>query len=145
MKRIMVAAGLAGVIGLMAPSMTAFAGKREREFMEKELAPKVKDASDKFKSSCGCSLAITVDDSTTKSTDDMRQARSMAGTISEGAPKFCTDAASKKAVCQLKSLVLAKAVKPAVAEFTFKDGKGMLTQDGQMYTGWDQMIQKLDK
>jgi len=145
MKRILVAAGLAGLIGLMAPSMTAFAGKREREFMEKELMPKVKEAGEKFKSACGCSLAITVDESTTKSTDDMREARNMANTIIEGAPKYCTDDASKKAVCQLKSLVLAKAVKPAEAQFTFKDGKGMLTHDGQMYTGWDQMIQKLDK
>jgi len=145
MKRILVAAGLVGLVGIMAPSMTAFAGKKERDFMEKELAPKVKEAGDKFKASCGCPLAITIDDSTTQSTDDMRQARGMATTIIEGAPKYCTDAASKKAICQLKSLVLAKAVKPANAEFTFKDGKGMLTHDGSMYTGWDQMTRKLDK
>lgn len=145
MKRILVAAGLAGMVGVMAPSMTAFAGKKERDFMEKELAPKVKEAQDKFKASCGCALAITVDDSTTKTTDDMRRARSMAGTIVEGAPKYCTDDASKKAICQLKSLVFAKAEKPAKAEFTFKDGKGQLTQDGNMYTGWDQMTRVLDK
>src|ERR1700742_902826 len=107
MKRILVAAGLAALVGIMAPSTTAFAGKKERDFMEKELAPKVKEAQDKFKSACGCALAITIDDSTTTTTDDMRQARSAASTIIEGAPKYCTDAASKKAVCQLKSLVLA--------------------------------------
>ena len=145
MKRILVAAGLAALVGIMAPSTTAFAGKKERDFMEKELAPKVKGAQDKFQASCGCALAITIDDSTTTTTDDMRQARNAANTIIEGAPKYCTDAASKKAVCQLKSLVLAKVVKPAKAEFTFKDGKGQLTHDGQMYTGWDQMTRVLDK
>jgi hypothetical protein len=145
MKRFLVAAGLAGMVGVMAPSMTAFAGKKERDFMEKEVVPKVKEAEDKFKASCGCPLAITVDDSTTQTTEDLRQASRMARSISEGAPKYCTDAASKKAVCQLKSLVFTKEAKMGKVEFTFKDGKGQLTQDGQMYAGWDQMTRKLDK
>ena len=145
MKRILVAAGLAGLVGVMVPSMTAFAGKKERDFMEKTLAPKVKDAEDKFKSGCGCPLAITVDGATIITTDDMREAAYMARSVADGAPKYCTDDASKKAVCQLKSLVLAKVAKPAKADFTFADGKGTLTTDGQAHATWDMMTRKLDK
>ncbi len=145
MKRILVAAGFAGLVGVMAPSITAFAGKAERDFMDKTLAPKVKEAEDKFRSSCGCPLTIAIDGSTTASTGDLREATHIADSIVDGAPKYCTDAASKKAMCQLRSLVIGKAVKPAKAEFTFKDGKGMLTHDGTMYAGWEQITQKLDK
>jgi hypothetical protein len=145
MKRILVAAGLAGMVGVMVPSMTAFAGKKERDFTEKEVTPKVKEAEEKFKASCGCALPITVEDSTTTTMDDLRQVRNMANSIIAGAPKYCTDDASKKAMCQLKSLVLAKVAKPGKPEFTFKDGKGTLLHDGQAYTGWDQMTRKLDK
>jgi hypothetical protein len=120
----------------------ALAGKREREMMTKEVAPAVKDAEDKFKAGCGCALAITVDETTILSIEEMRSARNMANHVAEGAPKYCTDAASKKAVCQLKTLTLAKA---ATCAFTFKDGKGVLTTDGNLNGNWEQIVHVLDK
>ena len=123
-------------------SLTALAGKAERDQISKTLEPAVKDAQDKFKASCGCQLDITVDDSSLQKQDDIRLSKYMAEDISKNAPKYCTDAASKKAMCQLKTLVFAK-TKPA--EFTFKAGKGQLSHDGQGHATWEMMTRVLDK
>ena len=139
MKRVLVAAGLFGLLGTMSP---AFAGKEERETMKNEVVPAVKEAEAKFKSACGCALAITVDETTVKSKDDMYKVKYMAEKVTEGAPQHCTDAESKKAMCQMKSLVLGKA---AEATFTFKNGKGIATTDGQSSCSWEMMVQELDK
>jgi hypothetical protein len=131
------------VVGsLMVMSLTAFAGKAERDMMTKEVMPAVKEAAAKVKASCGCAMAITVDEGTVKAKDDMYVIKHMAGYVAEGAPKYCTDDASKKAVCQMKTLVLAKAAK---AEFTFKDGKGTATTDGQGGCSFEMMTRVLDK
>src|SRR5262249_49275381 len=122
MKRVLVAAGLMGLIGTM--SVTAFAGKEEREYLKNEVMPAVKSAETKFKAACGCALSITVDETTVKTTNDMYPVKHMAESVADGAAGYCTDAASKKAVCQMKSLVLAKA---AESKFTFKNGKGTAT------------------
>jgi hypothetical protein len=66
----------------------------------------------------------------------------MAEDISKGAPKYCTDAASKKALCQLRTIVLTKS-KPA--EFTFKAGAGKLSHDGQAHATWEMITRVLDK
>jgi hypothetical protein len=65
----------------------------------------------------------------------------MARNIAESVPKYCTDAASKKAVCQMTSLTLTKG-KP---QFTFKDGHGVAMADGQSYTSFEMMTRVLDK
>jgi phage-related protein len=142
MKQVLVAASLMGILATMSTSTTAFAGKEEREMMKNEVMPAVKEAEAKVKSSCGCAMAITVDETTVKSTDDMYKVKHLAGYVTEGAGTYCTDAASKKAVCQMKSLVLAKA---AQATFTFKAGKGTATTDGQSACTWEMMTQELDK
>ena len=142
MKHVLVAAGLMGLFATMVTTATALAGKQEREMMKNEVMPAVKAAEAKFKSSCGCALAITVDETTVKSTDDMYKVKHMAEWVTEGAGSYCTDAASKKAVCQMKSLVLAKAPE---AKFTFKGGKGVATTDGQSSCSWEMMTQELDK
>jgi hypothetical protein len=142
MKYVLAAAALTGLIGTATVSSTAFAGKEEREAMKNEVMPAVKAAEAKFKSSCGCALAITVDEATVKSTDDMYHVKHMAGWVADGAGAYCTDAASKKAVCQMRSLVFAKA---AEAKFTFKGGKGVATTDGQSSCSWEMMTQELDK
>lgn len=123
-------------------SAVAFAGKPEREFMKSELAPAVKQAEERFKSACGCALKITLNDSTTKDIEDMRKAKYAVGYVAEGAPGYCTDAESKKAVCQLKTLEVTKA---AEATFTFKGGKGVCAHDGNAVPGWDMITREIDK
>src|SRR5262245_28223634 len=95
---------------------SAFAGKRERDLITKELTPAVKNAEEKYKSSCGCQLTITIDPSTTNAISDIHIATRGATEVAENAPKYCTDDASKKAVCQMSTLVITKS-KPA--QFTF--------------------------
>lgn len=126
---------------LMLASLTAFAGKEEREFMKTEVVPAVKKAESTFKSACGCALKISVNPNLV-STDDMRQARNVASSITDGAPQHCTDDASKKAMCKMRSLEIAKAKD---STFTFKGGKGTATTDGQSYVGWDMITQEVDK
>jgi len=128
-------------LAIAALSFTAFAGKREREVKEKEAIPAARDAETKWKTSCGCALAISIDDSL-ESIDELRNAKNMGRNIGDNVGKYCSDAASKKALCQLKTLTFSKG-KPV--SFTFKDGHGVLTTDGQMYAGFDQMTKVLDK
>ncbi len=122
--------------------LVAFAGKTERDYWTKEVTPAVKTAETDFKKACGCALKINVDEKTIKSTDDMYQAKHIADSVKEGAPTYCTDAASKKAVCQMKTLEISKT---SETKFTFAGTKGTATTDGQAYTSWDMMTQQLDK
>ncbi len=122
-------------------SVTAFAGKTEREFMTKELQPSVKQAEAKFKSACGCALKITVSD-TLKSTDEMSQAKHTCDSITEEAPKYCNDDASKKAMCAMKSLDI---VKGPESKFVWKAPKGTVYTDGQSYVYWDMITREIDK
>jgi len=126
---------------LMLFSLNAFAGKTERDYMSGTVQPAVKEAEAKFKASCGCALKITVSD-TLKSTDDMAQARNISNAITEGAPGYCNDDASKKAICQMKTLEVVKGKDTA---FSFKAGKGTCVTDGQSYVSWDMMTRELDK
>lgn len=130
------------VVSMMCISMTAFAGKAEREMMTKQVAPAVAAAEAMYKSACGCELTIKVDEETLKTKDELRNAKYMAERVTAGAKKYCTDEPSKKAVCQMKTLTLAKA-KPA--SFTFKDGAGVATTDGQASCSWEMMTRQLDK
>jgi hypothetical protein len=139
MKRFLAASAL--LLVTVTASVTAFAGKEEREFMKNEVAPAVKEAETKLKAACGCALKINVSD-TLKSTDDMRQARNIANGVTEGAPGYCTDAESKKAICQMKTLDIVKGKDTA---FTFKGGKGTAVTDGSSYVSWDMMTRELDK
>lgn len=130
------------VAAVMFCSITAFAGKTEREYMKNTVMPAVKKAQDNFKKFCGCALAVTVNEGTVKSTDDMSGARYIAEAIADGVEGYCTDDASKKAMCQMKSLELAKAKE---ATFTFKSGKGVATTDGQASTSFEMITRELDK
>lgn len=126
---------------LMLVSLTAFAGKAERDYMTNTVKPAVKEAEAKVKSACGCALTISVSD-TLKSTDDMAQARNISNSIAEGAPGYCNDDASKKAICQMKTLEVVKGKDTA---FAFKGSKGTCTTDGQSYVSWDMITRELDK
>ncbi len=130
------------VIGwLIALSLTAVAGKEEREFSKNQVAPAVKKAQTTFKNSCGCALAINVSD-TLKTKDEMKQAVNTCDSIVEEAPKYCNDADSKKAMCQLKSLDIVKGPDP---KFVYKAGNGTAITDGQSYVSWEVMIREIDK
>jgi hypothetical protein len=130
------------VIASSITALTAFADKAQRDLMTKSILPRVEAASAKFKEACGCPLAITVDESTVKAKDDLYKFGYMADSIKESAPKYCTDAASKKAMCQLKTLTFVRAEKSG---FTFSGGKGVLATDGSSAAEWPQMTKVLDK
>ncbi|HEX3763815.1 MAG TPA: hypothetical protein VHW23_34200 [Kofleriaceae bacterium] len=130
------------VAALLTVSLTAVAGKLERDTMTKTVQPAVASAEAKFKSSCGCSLTITVDETTMNTRDLLFQAAAVANDVGEGAEKYCTDGPSKKALCQMKKLEILKR-KPC--EFTFKDGVGQCTSDGNMRCAWQQITKVLDK
>jgi hypothetical protein len=136
MKRALVVTTL-----LVASTLTAFAGKEERDIMTKEVTPAIQDAQAKFKSSCGCPISITVDSSLV-SKDELYKARNMAEDVSKGAVAYCTDGASKKAVCQMKTLTFAKAKDPG---FSFKGGAGLMTTDGNAEATWEMITRELDK
>ena len=139
MKRFLAASALL-LIAVMAPR-SAFAGKKEREFMNNEVVPAVKKAETAYQTSCGCALTINVSD-TLEKTDDMRRARSIANAISDNVPKYCSDAESKKAVCSMKTLDI---VKGAKTTFAFKDGKGTATTDGTSHVSWAMITREIDK
>lgn len=130
------------IAALSAVSLTAVAGKLERDTMTKEVLPAIAKAEASWKSSCGCPLTIKVDEASMNTRDLMFQAKHTAEDIGEESAKYCTDAASKKALCQMKTLEILKR-KPA--EFTFKDGVGQCTSDGQARCAWQQITKVLDK
>jgi len=120
---------------------TAFAGKEEREYVKNDLTPAIKDAETKWQSACGCALTITVDASV-KVVDDMKTVTHLCGYISEGVGGYCNDAGSKKALCQMKTLTVAKA---DAAKFTFKAGKGVATVYDNHSPSFEMIAQELDK
>ncbi|HEY0190284.1 MAG TPA: hypothetical protein VGC42_04130 [Kofleriaceae bacterium] len=130
------------VASMMLLSVTAFAGKAEREFMKSDVNPAVKAANEKVKAACGCAMNIIVDEASLSKQDEMYPIKHMAQSIAEEAPKYCTDEASKKAVCKIKTLVLAKT---ATAEFKFNNGKGIMSTDGQSQCSWDMVTREVDK
>ncbi|HET9993110.1 MAG TPA: hypothetical protein VFQ65_31460 [Kofleriaceae bacterium] len=130
------------VASLMALSFTALAGKLERTTYEKQVVPAVTAAQDTYKSSCGCALKINVDTAALTTNDELLGAKHIAEHLKEGVEKYCTDAPSKKAMCQMRTLEIVKA-KPT--SFTFKNGVGTCTDDGQETCAWEQMTKVLDK
>lgn len=122
--------------------LIAFGGKEEREYWKKEVTPAVEKAAETYKSACGCALKATVDEKTIKSKDDMYLAKRVMESVTEGAPKHCTDDDSRKAICQMKSLEVKRDVKTA---FTISGSKGVSVTDGQSYADFGMMTQELDK
>ena len=129
-------------VSLMLVSLSAFAGKEDRDFMTKEVLPAAKTAEAKYKSACGCALTINVDQASFKTKDDMPSARNFCNTIAEEIGNYCTDAASKKAMCAMKSVTVKKADD---ATFTFKGGVGTATVYGITAPSWDMVTREVDK
>jgi hypothetical protein len=131
-----------GIAVITSYSIVGLAGKTERAYLKEQVAPAIAEATKAFKSACGCPLKITLKEATFKTVDDMRPAKYTAESITKEVGGYCTDDASKKAVCKMKSLEIVKADKVA---FTFKGGKGVASTDGQGYVLWETMTPELDK
>jgi hypothetical protein len=135
MKRVLVCV-------LMAVSVTAVAGKEERDFMNKEVQPSAREAEAKWKASCGCGIRVAIDEGSFTEKQDMRSAKAFCDRVSESIAGYCTDGASKKAMCQMKTLVVKKANETT---FTFKGGTGTATVSGYESPSWDMVTKQLDK
>ncbi len=122
-------------------SMTALAGKAERDYLKNEVLPAVAEAEAAFKKACGCALKIKVGESF-KTTDEMYRAKHIAESVKDGAAGHCTDADSKRAVCTMKTL---KIELTKEAKFSFAGSVGTATTDGQVHTSFDMMTKELDK
>ncbi len=139
MKTTKTAKTLLTCILLLLTTSVALAGKAEREYVKTDVTPAVKAAETAYKSACGCALKIVVN---VKTMNELYQAKYTAESISSGAAGYCSDAESKKAVCQLKTLEIAKTKETG---FTFKSGKGVAGTDGKTYVNWEQIAHELDK
>ena len=126
----------------LAVASLAHAGKAEREFYATEVAPAVKTAAGTLKQSCGCDVKMEVKQDSFQTVDHLRQVRYAAATIVDNAPKYCNNAPSKAAVCQLKSLEFART---GTTAFKFAAGKGVVTLDESSYPSWDMLAAELDK
>jgi len=127
---------------LMAVSLTALAGKEERDFMTKEVLPAARGAEAKWKASCGCGLRVSVEESSFKVKSDMHPAKQFCDRVAESITGYCSDVGSKKAMCQMKTLVVKRAND---VTFTFKSGTGTATVDAYSSPSWDMLTRELDK
>jgi hypothetical protein len=126
---------------LVAVAATAIAGKRERELMAKETIPAAKAAEARFKESCGCPLAIVLDGSL-QTEDHITFARLIAEEVSTGAPHYCTNEGSRRAMCRMRTLKIAASSQWG---FTFDDGVGLATTNGRGHPSWDTMTRAIDQ
>jgi hypothetical protein len=108
----------------------AVAGKTEREFWKNTVTPAIEKAKKTYKDACGCALDINVDESAKKSEDIMRNVRNVCEDIDNPAKGYCTDADSKKALCQMSKLVI-KHGPAGDTKFAFAKGVGTVTLDKQ--------------
>ena len=120
----------------------AFAGKPERDFIADEAQPAVQEAVATLKSSCGCDVAFDVKFDTFKDVNELWLIKRFANSIKDGAEPYCSDAASKAAMCNLKTIEFSKG---SDVTFEFKDGKGTATSDSSSYPSWDMVTRAVDK
>lgn len=127
---------------LLFTSLAAHAGKEERDFISSQVEPAVKEAAAAYKNSCGCDVKFDVKLDSYKDKDELTKIKYLATSIKEGAPKYCTDAASKAAMCKLKSLEIQKSV---TSDFKFSAGKGVATTDSSANPTWEMMTTAIDR
>src|ERR1700733_7657963 len=105
------------LLAIMSVSVVAIAGKEERELSKNNVAPAVAAGQAKGKTGCCCPLAITIDDGVMNSRYQLNNVKNLADELADEGPKYCSDAASKKAMCQMSALAIVAAKSGA---FTFK-------------------------
>jgi hypothetical protein len=119
----------------------AFAGKAERQFKLENVDPAVKKAVADFKAACDCTLTVKIADNVSDERS-MGNAVNILRDIYEHAKGYCTDGASKKAVCKMKTLEINKG---DTTKFSFSGDRGVASTDGQSYVSFDMMTAELDK
>lgn len=127
---------------LLVLPLTAFAGKAEREMMSNEVEPAVKAATGSLKTSCGCDVKFDIKTDSFQTTDDMFKIKYFASTIKDNAGSYCADAASKKAMCKMKTIEFSKA---ATTSLKFASGKVVATTDGTSQPSWEMLTKEVDK
>lgn len=130
------------VLVLMFAPALVFAGKAERDFMADEAQPAVQEAVATLKSSCGSDVKFDIKLETFKDLNEMWLIKRFANSIKEGAESYCSDAGSKAAMGNLKTIEFSKG---SDVSFTFKDGKGTATADSSSYPSWDMITRAVDK
>jgi len=122
--------------------LTAFAGKAERDFMTNEVEPAVKAATASLKTSCGCDVKFDIKADSFQTTDDMFKIKYFASTIKDNVVSYCTDAATKKAMCKMKNIEFSKA---ATTALKFSGGKVTASTDGTSQPSWEMLTREVDK
>ncbi|MBC3917878.1 hypothetical protein H8L32_10370 [Undibacterium sp. CY18W] len=131
---------LAGIFLLL--PLTALAGKAEREMMSNDVEPAVKAATTSLKTACGCDVKFNIKADSFQTTDDLFKIKYFASTIKDNAAAYCTDPASKKAICKMKSIEFSKA---ASTTLTFAGSKVTATTDGTSQPSWEMLTREVDK
>jgi hypothetical protein len=129
-------------IALMFTALAAHAGKVERDFIASDVEPAIKEAAAAYKKSCGCDVKFDVKLDSYKDKDELFKIKYFAQAIKDGAPAYCTDAATKAAMCKLKSIEIQKT---ATADFKFSGGKGVATTDSSANPSWEMVTRAIDK
>jgi hypothetical protein len=130
------------ILVLMLSPLVAIAGQAERDFISTQVDPAVKDAASTLKKSCGCDVKFNIKFDTFKDTSELMKIKYFANTIKENAGPYCKDAASKAAVCKLKTVEFSKSNN---ADFKFSGGKGIATSDSSAHPSWDMIVREVDK
>lgn len=121
----------------------AFGGKEERTYNEQQVQPAVKAAQAAYQNACGCSLKIEIEKTVT-SKNALYMVKSVSDDIAKNVVSYCSDDASKKAVCQMKTLHV-HLDKDKDPKFEFSGGRGIATISESSYPSWTMMTPKLDK
>jgi hypothetical protein len=130
-----------GLITLMI-SLSAFAGKEERDFKAATVEPALTKATAAYQTGCGCALKFDVKWDEFKNKDQMRQIANMADSISDESGKYCSSAETKKIMCGLKTIQV-KHGKPVA--FTFAKGSGVATLEENVAVNFGMISGKVDQ
>lgn len=123
-------------------TLSAHAGKAERDFIESRVMPAVKAAEAQYKKACTGDLKIDVKLDTFQTIDSLRQALHFADAIAEAAPKYCNDKATQTVMSGMKVLEFSNTGKTT---FNFSGNKGVATTDGSSYPSWDMVVSAVDR
>ena len=126
---------------LLVVPLAAFAGKTEREFVKTRLAPAIKKSEATFKKACGCNWKLAVGKKLENDLDALHVAEHLVGIIGDNAAGYCTDDASKKALCAISTFSMETGETTGFS-VEGKVGKAVLSGG---YPPWDNITAALDK
>jgi len=140
------------VVGLVLVSSAAWAGEAERA-AKREAEKVLKEATDNFKTNCGCALKADVKWDKIKTGDQISQVKNLGNSLKDGADSFCkakddsedakkAAADNKKAICAMKSLEITNGKE---ADVKFASGKASIVLTDSSYVSWDMIQRAVDK